>query len=258
MSSFSPVVAIAAYTFLEGLRNRLVWLVVAFLVAAVGMAEFTGALAITESIAFRSGLLGALLRLFAVFVLSLFVITSMVREFNDKHVELLLSLPITRASYFFGKVAGFFFLIVPVVLLSALCLLLYVPWEQVLLWALSLLCELLIVVAFSVLCLFTFNQVILALSAVAAFYLLARSIGAMELIGHGPLAPLHSVAHDFMNAFVAAIAFVLPDLDRFSPSAWLVYHTGHWSDLLPILGQTLIYLLLLSGAALFDLYRKNL
>ena len=68
----------------------------------LALAEFVGALAITESVAFKSGLLGALLRLAAVFLLSLFVITSMVRELNDKQLELVLALPIARVSYFLG------------------------------------------------------------------------------------------------------------------------------------------------------------
>jgi hypothetical protein len=47
-------------------------------------------------------------------------------------------------------------------------------------------------------------------------------------------------------------------LDRFTPSEWLIYHGATVVDLLPILAQTVIYLVLLIGAALFDLYRKNL
>ena len=53
------------------------------------------------------------------------------------------------------------------------------------------------------------------------------------------------------------LAFVLPGLERFTASEWLVYHTGGWHDLTFIAGQTVVYLLLLSGAALFDLYRRS-
>ena len=103
----SPVKAIARYTFIEALRNRLLWLIIVALVILFGLAEFAGALAITESREIQATLLGALLRLFTVFVVSLFVVTSMVREFNDKGLELVLSLPIPRATYYFGKLAGY-------------------------------------------------------------------------------------------------------------------------------------------------------
>jgi len=255
--SRAPVV-IAYYTLLEALRNRLLWLVLGVIVASFGLVEFIAAVAITETVQFQSGFLGALLRLWSVFMLCLFVISSMVRELNDKGLELVLSLPIPRASYFFGKLGGFSTLAALVALLCSLCLLLYAPPPQVLLWGASLLCELLIVTAFSILCLFTFNQVTLALSAVVGFYVLSRAMSALQLIGQSHLTGTGGLSQDVIEGILAAIAFILPELDRFTASEWLVYHTGAWSALAPVAGQTAVYLALLSGAALFDLYRKNL
>ena len=56
---------------------------------------------------------------------------------------------------------------------------------------------------------------------------------------------------------VDGIAFLLPDLYRFTPSEWLAYNTGSVEALAPVLAQTAVYVTLLTGAALFDLYRKN-
>ncbi len=93
-----PVAVIAAYTLLEGMRNRLAWLVLGIIVAVFGLSEFIAEVAITETVEFQSAFLGATLRGFSVFMVSLFVITSMVRELNDKGLDLVLSLPIPRAS----------------------------------------------------------------------------------------------------------------------------------------------------------------
>lgn len=250
--------AIALFTFLEALRNRLVWLVLGFVLVGFGLAEFLGAVAITETRQFQSGFMGALLRASAVFIVSLFVITSMVREFNDKGLELVLSLPIPRSRYFLGKLLGFSALAAVVASISGLCLLLYAPPLQVAIWTLSLSCELLIMTALSLLCLFTFNQVTAALSAVMAFYLLARSMTAIQLMGHFPIVSTDSLAQSVIVGFLDGLAFVLPELDRFTLSEWLIYHTASWSQLVPVLGQTLIYVSLLCAAAMFDLYRKNL
>ena len=249
--------AIALFTFLEALRNRLLWLVLVFVLTGVGLAEFLGAVAITETRQFQSGFMGALLRAAAVFILSLFVITSVVREFNDKGVELVLSLPVPRSSYLLGKLAGFSGLAVLVAVLCGFFLLIYAPPLQVMIWTLSLCMELFIVTALSLLCLFTFSQVTAALSAVMAFYLLSRSMTAIQLMGHFPVVSMDSLAQSVVVAFLDALAFVLPELDGFTLSAWLIYHTATWSVLLPILGQTAIYVSLLSAAAMFDLYRKN-
>ena len=48
-----------------------------------------------------------MLRVASVFLVATFVITSMVREASDKGLELLLALPMPRAVYLAGKLAGF-------------------------------------------------------------------------------------------------------------------------------------------------------
>lgn len=254
----TPVFVVARYTVLEALRNRLLGLALVLLVAGFGLAEFIGALAITETVQFQSSFLGALLRIAAVLVTSLFVITSMVREFNDKGLELVLSLPIPRASYFLGKLAGFSFLAIIAALLCSVLLLIYAPPAQVALWGVSLTCELILIIALSILCLFTLSQVTIALTAVLAFYMLSRVISTIQLIARGPLTETDSVSQQVLRTLVDALAFLLPELHRFTASEWLAYHNGDWKALALVLGQTLIYLVFLAGAGLFDLYRKNL
>jgi hypothetical protein len=77
-------------------------------------------------------------------------------------------------------------------------------------------------------------------------------------MGHFPVIGSDYFAQDAIVAFVDALAFLLPELDRFTSSEWLIYHTGGWQDLLPVVGQTIIYVGLICGAAMFDLYRKSL
>ena len=253
-----PTIAvIARFTLLEALRNRLFWLLMIILLIGISLAGFIGALAITERPQAQAAFLGALLRLSAVLVVSSFVIASGVREINDKGAEFVLALDIPRASYYFGKLLGFSSFALLAAGLFAVGLILYVPPLQVLYWALSMGCELLIVTAFCLLCLVTFRQVTVALSAVLAFYVLSRTVTAIQLIGRGPLTEPGSLSQQLMNGLVDVLSFVLPGLDRFTASEWLVYHTGDWHDFKYIAGQTGVYLLLLSGAALFDLYRRS-
>ncbi len=252
-----PIAVIARFTLIEALRNRLLRLLAIVVLAVISLAEFLGALAITEAVQVQSAALGALLRVSAVAVVSLFVVSSGARELNDKGIELILSVAIPRAAYFFGKFLGFSLFALLVAGLFSLALVFYVPLPQVLLWSISLVCELLIVSAFSLLCLVTFRHAIAALSAVVAFYVLSRTAAAIQLIGGGPLIDSETLSQQMMNGLVDAIAFVLPSLERFAASDWLVYHTGGWQDLIGVMGQTAVYLVLLSGAALFDLYRRN-
>ncbi len=251
------ITPIAAYTFREAVRNRLFWLTLGGMICLLGLTEFVGELAVTEKRQIQAATIGVGIRLFTVCTLCLFVITSTVREFNDKGFELILSLPIPRSSYFFGKCAGFLALALVIASAGALLLLLYAEPGAVLLWYISLLCELAILVVLSLLCLFTFGNVTVSFVLVLAFYLLSRVMQTIQLVSMSPILETHSPSQEFMNWLVQAIAFFLPELHRFARSEWLI-HGVDWSVLPAILMQTVIYGALLSAAALFDLYRKEL
>lgn len=258
-----PALTIARYTLLEAVRNRLAWLVLILMAGAVALSGFLNELALTESRQLQAALLAAMLRYAAVFLMATFVITSMAREANDKGLELLMALPLPRAVYLFGKLAGFAALaLLPAGLFGALGLF-FAPPAQAGLWAFSLLCECWIVAAFSVLCMLTLSQVLPALAAAFSFYLLARAIGALQLLGHGAGTGLgkgaaSSFGQQALNTGIDGLALLLPHLDQFTRSDWLVYHNGSGAELASIAAQTAIYVLLLGAAALFDLHRKNL
>lgn len=252
-----PALTIARYTLLEALRNRLAWLVLIMMAGAVALSGFLNELALTESRQLQAAVLAAVLRLAAVFLMAAFVITSMAREANDKGLELLMALPLPRAVYLFGKLAGFATLaLMPAGLFGALGLF-FAPPAQAGLWAFSLLCECWIVAAFSLLCMLTLSQVLPALAAAFSFYLLARAIGALQLLGHGA-GVASSFGQQALNSGIDGLALLLPHLDRFTRSDWLVYHNGSGAELGMIAVQTVIYVVLLSAAALFDLHRKEL
>ena len=250
--------AIAVYSLLEAWRSRLPGLGAALIGAAFVAAELVEAVAITEAAETRSVLFAAMLRGCAVLVLGLFAVTSGVREEDDRVLELLLSQPRPRADYYFGKLAAFCVLSAAGAALGGLCLLLYAPLLPVLLWTASLAMELVIVVAFSLLSLLTFRRVTLAFCAVLAFYVLARTIGVLRLMSESPLSSAPGWSEGVVDLVVLALYHLLPDLGRFASSAWFVHPPAGGADLLPLALQTLACLALLAGAALFDLYRRNL
>ncbi len=257
MSLSHHVLPIARYTLVEARRNRLVWLALILVVSGLALTQFLQQVAITESNQIQTALLAALARAGAVFILAGFVVTSMVREFNDKVTELVLSRPIRRSSYFFGKLAGYAAVALAFALIASAPLALFAPATRVALWGVSLACELFIVTAFALFCVLSLTQVMSALAAVTGFYLLARSIGALQIMAANPLSGDSSLAQQVVNFVVGAIAFILPELDRMTQTGWLLYAAPTTAEMLQILAQTLIYALLLCGAALFDLQRKN-
>ena len=254
----SAVLAIARITALEAARGRFAWLVAGFASAGCALALFAGEIAITETQGFRSGLLGTWLRWWAVFTVSAFAVASAVGDVHDKGLELMLSMPVPRGVYCAGKLAGFAAVGLFSATACALALAWFAPLPQTALWAASLALELLIVAAMSLLCVFTFTRIAWAMSTVLGFYVLSRSMAALQLIAHAPAAEPGLVAWPFIRALVDALAYLLPDIDRFTESEWLIHGAGTLADLGFAAAQAAVYTALLGAAALFDLYRRAL
>lgn len=250
------VIIIARYTLMEAMRSRLAWLFIAAAAIGIGLSGFMQELAISEGRQTQLALLGAFLRFAAVFLVATFVATSMVREAADKGLEMLMALPLPRAGYVFGKLVGYGLLALAAALLFGMVSALFAEPHAALLWTASLACELFLVSAFTLLCALTFSQVTGALAAVMGFYLLSRSIAALQLVGQEAVGD--SLGQQVMAMVIDSIALLLPHLDRFTRTDWLVYGAAQTSDLFPVVVQTLVYVALLCAASLFDIYRKNI
>jgi ABC-type transport system involved in multi-copper enzyme maturation permease subunit len=252
-----PVFTIARYTLLEGLRARLPWLALLMLLALFAASALLGQLAITESLRIQTTFLAATLRPAAVFMLCLHIIGSMTRDFNDKGFEFILSLDIPRASYVLGKLLGFGLIGILLAVAVSAVVMAPAPTADGLLWTVSLVCELWLVAALSLFCVIALPQIMPAASFVLGFYVLARSIAAMQLMSGSPILGETSLAHQALPRLVDLLALLLPRLDTFTQSAWLVDHSGGWNLVAAIAAQAAIYVGLLAAATMFDLYRKN-
>lgn len=246
--------AIAGSTVTEALRSRLAWLLAALVLGAVGLAGFVQAVVPTESRETQAALLGGVLRLASVGLVAVFAVTSLVREQQDRQADVLIALPQPRAAWLLGRLAGFFVVALFPAVLAGLLAAFLAPLPQAALWAFSLLCESWIVAAFALFCTLTLQHALPALCATAGFYVLARSTAALQLLGQGSSPDL---GQRFIAHATDALAFVLPRLDGFVRSEWLMYRMGDWPDLAFVAGQTAVYLPLLAGAALFDLSRRE-
>jgi len=103
----------------------------------------------------------------------------------------------------------------------------------------------------------TLTHIVPALAGVLGFYVLARSISAIQIIATASESSVRWTdrAADWI---VAGIAWVLPRFDQLTQTAWLVAEPPTLPAIASVLAQTAIYTLLLVAAAQFDLHRQNL
>ena len=253
----SRIAAIARFTLLEALRTRLGVLVLITVLGLLAASFFIESISIAEGARFQAGFYAASARLAGVFIAAVYVLVSITREFNDKGLDVLLALDLPRAHYVLGKLAGFLAIAVLIAAVMAFPLGWLANAAAALQWALSFAAELAIVVAFSLFCVITFNQLTPAASFVLAFYALGRALTAIRLMGAHPLSGADTLSHQVIQFTVEALALVMPALDAWTQTAWLVNQPASWTTLLELAGLSALYVALLAGATMFDFYRKN-
>jgi ABC-type transport system involved in multi-copper enzyme maturation permease subunit len=251
------IATIARYTMLEGLRTRLPLLTFISAGVLLGASFFVREIAVAEGARFQTAFYAATIRCVCVFIAALFAIVSVTREFQDKGLEVVLALDLPRSSYVIGKLGGFLAIAALIAIVVSVPLIPLAGWQPVAQWTASLALELAIVVALSLFCVVTFNQLMPAFSFVLAFYLFARALTAIRLISANPIADAASVSHQIMKWILEALALIVPAFDMWTRTGWLVDAPAPWTTLLSIAAHSTLLVVILASAAVFDMHRRN-
>lgn len=248
---------IARTTWTEIRRSRVTLVCLLAMAVAAGLALVLSQVAIAEVRETQAALVGALLRATAVFVTASFVVAAVARELQERVVELVLSRPVSRNAYVFGKIAGFACGCAALCLaLAAAATALATPMAAAA-WAGSLFAELLVVTCASVFCSLALDSFVGSLATVVGMYLLARTITALEAIAASPLAREPNWIDHAMRFLAGSLDSVLPPLDRMADSAWLAYGAPSFQEWSASFAQTAGFAALLVAATLVDFHRKN-
>ncbi len=252
-----PGLTLARFVLLEARRTGLPLLAVGALATGVGLAGFLSQLALTESSALQAGILAAFFRISVVFLTATFVITSMVREASDKGVELLLSLPISRTTFYLGKLCGY--VATGSVLAAAFSsvMLAWSPPLSVAAWFASLLLEVFLVAAVSFFFVVTLGQIVPALAAAAGTYFLGRVVASIQAISASPLSE-DNLLQRIAGWGIDSVALLLPSLDKATQTVWLLYGPPSLGEFFAMAGLLFVYAALVTAAGLFDFHRRNL
>lgn len=252
-----PSLTLARFTLVEARRGGLPWLALACVALALGLVGFVSRLAITEGAQVQAALVAALLRACAVLLVASHVVTSAARESADKALDLALSLPLSRGSYYLGKLCGHALAGAALATLFALPLLAWGTPGAVAAWWLSLVFECALVASLGLFFVFSLTGVVPALCAVAGFYLLGRTISAIQLIATAPLAE-ESLFAKLARWGTDGLALLLPRLDQATRSDWIVYGAPGATEFAGILAGLALYAALAGAAGLIDFHRRNL
>ena len=251
------IATIGRYTVLEALRTRLAVLTAVCIAVLLGASFFVREIAITDSVRFQTAFYAATVRFATVFLAALHVIASVSRDFDDKGLDMVLALDLPRSHYVIGKLAGFLVIAAGLALAAGIALAPLAGLEAASQWTASLALELAIVVALSLFCVITFNSLMPAASFVIAFYVLARALTAVRLISANPVAGADAPSHQVMAWLVEGLALVVPALDQWTRTEWLVDQPAAWSAVALAAAHGALFVVVLTAAAVFDMHRRN-
>ncbi len=245
------------YIMMAALRDRLILSIVGLMLVVVSLSIFFGATVITEQDQFVRSFAAFGVRLFGVVVLVLFVVTYIRRSFEGRDVDYLLSRPIGRIRFILTHAAGFSFL----AFLAAGFLGGVVAFLQMhninaglLSWWLSIGLEFIIMANVAMFFAFVMTSQTVCLIMVFAFYLLSRLIG--EILGILQKGGQTGVM-SLLSKIMEMISIFIPRLDLMGQTKWLLYGVPETLSLPFIMGQGIVFLLVVIGASVLDMHRRQ-
>ncbi|MBF0295668.1 MAG: ABC transporter permease [Magnetococcales bacterium] len=251
------VTILAVLTLRMALRERLARAMALMIALSWAATWFLASLLVSDETGPQAAMLGFLLRLGSVFLTMVTVTFSLTRDLQNRGLELLLALPYPRGAIWLGKGVGFAMIASLLALLDALALMPLAPPGQALLWGVAINAELWLMATLAMLLTLALRQAPLALTMTAALYLLGRSMHSLLLIARqsAEMATEHWSAA-LARHLLTLISWLLPDLERFTVTDWLLHHGGSLPALGPIFAETLLYLALLMAVGHLELRRR--
>lgn len=251
------MLALAAAAVLEARRTRLAWFAGGLALLLLSGSLFARSLALTEAHRLQLALLAPAVRLAAVGAVCLHVLASLVREAQDRTTEYLLAVDLSRTEYLLGKALGYLAVATLACTVLWLPLAALAPWPAALAWLASLVLECWIVAAAALFCAVSLRQVLAGAGFVLGAYLLARWLAAVQLTARASPFTQPGPLQDALEWLLQGLALLLPGLDRFTPTAWLLEAAPGPDRLAGLALEAMISSAVLLAAALVDLYRRE-
>jgi ABC-type transport system involved in multi-copper enzyme maturation permease subunit len=245
------------YILITALRD---WLFIGLLTGvavAAGISATLGSTAFLEEKAMTLTFASGSSRLILMIGLIVFVCFHIRHAFDTKEIDVILSRPISRANLVAAYWLGFSFvglmLVVPVVGIIGL---IGVPNTAGYIgWGLSLLLEATLVVALALFSAFTMRSAVVSVLACMGFYALSRMM--IFFVMTAQTMQMRGDQYIVMKHVLSAISAVVPRLDFFSKSEWLVYGFTADRDWQLFAIQAAVFIPVLLLASIADFRRKQ-
>lgn len=252
---------IVRYIFLTAQRDSLFLGLAISIIFCCYIAFFLGGTALEEQKEMSLVYAAGVSRLVLVVGLIIFIAFHIRRSFENREIDLMLVRPVSRNKFIFSYWVGFSVISFFLVIFTSICIYCFTlglyemkppqNLEGYLYWTFSLFLETQIIVALAMASSLILRSTIIAALFSLGFYILSRMSGFIMLIVTKPDA-VTSLDRGF-----SGVSALLPRMDMFGKTEWIVYGIKDISEVYHFVGQAVIYCGLLLAAAMIDFKRKE-
>lgn len=252
------MLAIIKYILKNAVRDRLYIGILLSLIIAFAISIFLGSTMLVEQKQTATVFIAGSTRLILAIGMILFVCLSINRAFENKEVEFILAKAISRQkfvlSYFIGFVLTFLLVYLPVIL--AVYLFCKVNLIGYLFWSLTLILEIILIIAFAVLVSLILKNPLNSIMSTFSFYMISRLMG--MFVSAIVIPDNIEIAYRYwLPSALKMLSVIFPRLDLFAQSSWLINNNSYQSMITIIILQFVIYLLLLITMSFHDFKKKQ-
>jgi ABC-type transport system involved in multi-copper enzyme maturation permease subunit len=247
------------YILLTARRDRLFLGILTAIAVAAYICSVLGSTAMLEPTQMTLAFTASVSRVMIMVGIIVFIGFHLQSAFENKEIELLLSRPISRTALVLAYWLGFA-LVALLLTLPAMAILYYLgPLNQTgfMVWSVSLVLEAWLVVAISLFAVLTLKSGVNAVLASLAIYALARLIGFFLALLKSGIALQDEWLRLTAHWIITIVSTLMPRLDFFAKSAWLIYGPKSYEDALLGVYQAAIFIPLLLAASIIDFKRKQ-
>ena len=247
------------YVLLTATRDRLFLGLLVGIMLAAYISSVLGSTAMLETAQMTLSFTAASARVIIMVGIVVFIGFHMRNAFDAREIDVLLSRPISRTtlvlSYWIGFAAVATCLVLPTIALVAL--LGSLNHTGFLLWSISLLFESWLVVSIALFAALTIKSGVGTVLSSLAIYTLSRMMG-FFLATTSTAAVFKNENVNFVTQWMMKIiALIVPRLDFYAKSNWLIYGAKSYEDLTLFVLQSAVFIPLLIAASVMDFKRKQ-
>lgn len=247
------------YVLLTAMRDRLFVGLLIGIVAAAYISGVLGSTAMLEQEQMTIAFTAASARVIIMLGIIVFIGFHMRNAFDAKEVDVLLSRPISRTtlviSYWLGFCAVASCLVVPTIILVAITGTL--NQTGFIIWSVSLLCESWMVASIALFAALTIKSGVGTVLASLAMYTLSRMMGFfLSATSAGNVFKEHEI-NVGAQWLMSGISTIVPRLDFFAKSKWLIYGAHSYEEATLFLIQAAVFIPILMAASIIDFKRKQ-